>query len=126
MLRIVELLDRAKEVNGHCSDYRLAKLLGVSQQSIPTYRAGRAKPQNAVAVRLGSLCGLDPEVVACWVQIDWTDRPEEREFWLSMLARLGAPADDFSDSGPADLDPPRRQNVAVYKSGQKVASPRRL
>lgn len=117
MLKIVELLDRAKAMNGGCSDYRLAKLLQVPQATLSSYRVAKAKPANPVAARLGTLCGLDPEAVVCWVQIDWAKTPDERDFWLGLLARL-------DDSAMGALDPLPRQNVAVYKSGQKVGKPR--
>lgn len=118
MLTTNELLDRAREAQGGVSDYRLAKLLGVSQPRIPDYRAKRAKPANAIAARLGELCALDPQAVVCWVNIERASTEDEREFWSGMLARLG-------DTSPGALDALPRQNVAVYKSGQRAASPRR-
>ena len=117
MLTTNELLDLAREVQGGVSDYRLAQLLDVDQPRIPGYRAKRSKPSNSVSARLGELCALDPLVAVCWVNIERCSTEDEREVWRLVLARLNA------EKAPVKAAP-KRQNVAVYKSGEKVANPR--
>jgi len=90
MLSTVQLLDIARQRHGGVSDYRIAKLLGVSTQNISNYRTGRNTPVNPVAKRLGELAGVDPLEAVAAVNLERASSPEEREIWETMLARLAA------------------------------------
>lgn len=104
----VELLDRAKAVNGNISDYRLAQLLGVSPQHISNYRNGRTRPDNVMAARLARLCGLNQIQVVVDINNERYTEGEEAEIWQEMRRTLRALAPD-SD----------------VLSGQKVPLPKR-
>jgi transcriptional regulator with XRE-family HTH domain len=91
MKSTIELLDIARAQNGGCSDYRLAKLLGIPNSGIANWRSGRNLPANPVAMRLAELCGLDPAEVVCWVNLERAATPEERETWNLLLSRVHAP-----------------------------------
>jgi hypothetical protein len=88
MKSTIELLDLAKQVQGGISDYRLAQLLGTPPSGIGNYRAGRSRPSNAIAKRLGELCALDPAEVVCWVNLERATSPEDEETWNFILSRV--------------------------------------
>lgn len=90
MLSTIELLDLARERQGGCSDYRLAKLLEVEQPTMSNYRTGRSFPKNPVAMRLAELCGLDPAEVLAWVNLERAGSEGEREAWRLLLSRVEA------------------------------------
>ncbi len=52
-------LERLRALNGDCSDYRLAKLLGVQQPAMVRYRQGREMDDD-VAARVAELLGVPP------------------------------------------------------------------
>lgn len=88
MKSTIELLDIARAQNGDCSDYRLAQLLGVPPQTVSNYRVGRSHPANPIAAELGRLCGLDPDQVVCWVNIERAKDDADLKTWHSLLSRV--------------------------------------
>jgi len=88
MLSTVELLDLARHRQGDVTDYRIAKLLGVSTQNVSNYRTGRTMPVNRVAMRLGELAGIDPLEAVAAVNLERSTEPEDRELWSAMLERV--------------------------------------
>lgn len=88
MLSTVDLLDAARHRQGDVSDYRLSKLLGVPPTTVSNYRVGRSLPANPIAMRLGTLAGVDPVEDATVVNLERATTPEEREFWQNVLARV--------------------------------------
>lgn len=91
MLSSLDLIDLARHRQGDVSDYRIAKLLGISTAAISGYRTGKSSPANSVAVRLAELAGIDPAhaVVSC--NLERASTPEEREVWEVLAARLKIP-----------------------------------
>lgn len=90
MKSTAELMAIAKARNGGCTDYRLSKLLGVTTGAVAHYSHGRSLPATPIAARLGELCGLDPEAVVCWVNIERCSSETERKVWRSILQRVEA------------------------------------
>lgn len=88
MLSTVELLDLARHRQGDVTDYRIAKLLGISTQNVSNYRTGRAMPINRVAMRLAELAGVDPLQAVAAVNLERSTTPEDRELWSAMLERV--------------------------------------
>jgi plasmid maintenance system antidote protein VapI len=86
--KTTELLAIAKARNGDCSDYRLAQLLGVPQPTVSNYRIGRTLPADPIAAELGRLCGLDPDQVVCWVNIERAKDEATLRTWHSLLSRV--------------------------------------
>ncbi len=91
-MEINALLDLAKSLNNIESDYRLAKILNVSQPTIPGYRAGRSLPDDKRAIQLANLAGLDPEKLVFEMHLARAKCPEETAFWADMLKKLGGVA----------------------------------
>lgn len=55
----ITLLDKAKESSS--SDYKTAKMLGVTPQIVSDWRHGRRKPQPEDMALLAAIAGMDPE-----------------------------------------------------------------
>lgn len=104
MLSTNELLDLAKVVQGGVTDYRLSKLLEVSNQHISNYRNNPITPSNPVAIRLAALCGLDPVEVMIWVNLERAKTAPDREAWQMMLDRV-SPAKDRRPLRKSDILP---------------------
>lgn len=87
MLNTAQLLDLAKTKN-ECSDYKLAKLLGVVPSAVTNYRAGRSHPDELVSSKLAELCGLDAAEVTVWIQVERSRDDQSRAIWNLIATRL--------------------------------------
>jgi plasmid maintenance system antidote protein VapI len=54
------LLDEIREAKGITSDYKLAQVLDVAQQTITSYRHGRTQMNDEVAFRAAHMLGKPP------------------------------------------------------------------
>lgn len=64
MLTTAQLLDAAKRGQSITSDYRLCRVLGVTDHTLYNYRHGRT-PADEQAVRLAAMAGIHPGFVLC-------------------------------------------------------------
>lgn len=62
-LTAADLSESARSAAGIPSFYRLARVLGVNDSTVANWRHGRATPDDAMAVRLADMAGLDPAYV---------------------------------------------------------------
>lgn len=92
MHTIQELLDAAKIHSSIKSDYRLAKVLEVTEKTVANWRHGRSIPDEANAFLLAKWSGLDPfYVLACCKSVS-SIPDESKSLWLGLVKRLEAPA----------------------------------
>lgn len=94
MSTIVKLLDAAKEKTG--SDYKTAKLLGVTPQVVSDWRNGRDKgrPQPEDHALVAAVAGLDAEEALIRALLaKYADKPKGEKLLSALgnvLARTGA------------------------------------
>lgn len=53
-----DYIERVRARNGDCSDYRIAKLLGIAQPTVSHYRVGRREADDEVIVRIAAALDL--------------------------------------------------------------------
>ena len=92
MFSVAALLDRAKAKAGIESDYRLAKVIGISHGTMGGYRAAKSMPDERVLESLCALSGDDPDVIAAQVQAERARTQQGRALWLRLASRLQAGA----------------------------------
>lgn len=63
MLNSRDLLAAVRAAQGIESNYRLSRLLDVPEKSVQRWNTGKHTPDDAMAVRLAELAGLDPAAV---------------------------------------------------------------
>lgn len=93
MRTVNELLDKVKANSGIQSDYRLAKTLNLSLNTMSNYRHGRSRPDDLVLSKLAELGGIpadEVELLAVTLQADRAATAEAREMWQRIAARLMA------------------------------------
>jgi plasmid maintenance system antidote protein VapI len=86
----IELLDAFKSANGGCSDYRAAKLIGVSQQTISKIRQTDTRFSPEKVLLLCEMAGLD--------SVEWLLRwhrerarcDKEKAVFDTVLTRMAA------------------------------------
>lgn len=86
MLTTATLIDAAKKAQGLPSNGRLALVLGVPDKTVQRWNTGKNQPDDAHAIRLASLAGLDPaEVLAA---LAWErSTGETRRVWETVAKR---------------------------------------
>jgi transcriptional regulator with XRE-family HTH domain len=87
-----DFLDAVKARHAIISDYKLAKLMGVGQQTISNYRNGRSTLDDSMVLRVAGLLEEDPAVMLAAVHAERAKRPEEKAAWRSIMERLGGVA----------------------------------
>ncbi len=92
MLDVSDLLDKSKACAGIESDYRLAKLIGITNSAITNYRTKKTTPDERVIQKLCALTGDDPDVISALLQSRRARTPEGKELWLRVAKRLAAAA----------------------------------
>ena len=92
----VEFLDAISAQEGDCSDYRLAKLLGLKQQQVSNYRNKGGTFSDGTAIRAAELLKIDPAYILLCMHQERAKEPEEKAVWASMLERLGGLAASFA------------------------------
>ena len=88
MFDVSAFLDRAKCGAGNVTDYRLAKMLGVTTAAVSLWRSGHRAPDGRAVVKLCALSGDDPEQVAAELQVMRAASDEEAALWRRVASRL--------------------------------------
>ena len=88
MFSIAQLLDAAKSRANIDSDYRLAKVIGITHAGISNYRMGKSLPNESTIEQLCALSGDDPDVIAAQIQAARSKSPEAKTMWLRVAARM--------------------------------------
>ncbi len=118
MLTISDLLSAAKRGAGIPSNYRLARVLDLTDSAVQRWSTGRGVPDDAQARRMALMAGLDPGYVIAAVRALREKDEALRAIWADMAERLlltsgmpprhdgGAPptSENGPDSGAGDDD----------------------
>lgn len=88
MMNTQELLSAVKASQGITSDYRLARFLGVTDNTVGNWQHGRRRPDDDTAIRLCELAGIDPAPVLAALAAERASTPEARRAWEGIAAKL--------------------------------------
>lgn len=88
MFSVPEFLDRAKKGAGNVTDYRLAKLLGVTSAAVSTWRNGVRAPDERAVLKLCEFSGDDPEHVVACLQSMRAANDDAADLWRRIADRL--------------------------------------
>lgn len=91
-MEIQELLDQAKNRANIPSDYALAKVLGISNGIVASWRKGKRHPSNEEAVKLATLAGLDEMRVIAEIELRTANSEKKKEFWKHYIESRGITA----------------------------------
>jgi hypothetical protein len=94
MLSISDLLTAAKRGAGIPSNYRLARVLDLTDSAVQRWSTGRGVPDDAQAHRMAMMAGMDPGYVIAAVRALREKDPTLRAVWEDMAARLLAQTGD--------------------------------
>ncbi|HEX5129602.1 MAG TPA: helix-turn-helix domain-containing protein [Usitatibacter sp.] len=86
-----ELLEAVKRRHGIASDYALAKILGVSRQTISAYRSGTTLGDQ-IAMKVADELGVDRAAVLAAMAAERTRDAAVRSAWAAAVKKLGGVA----------------------------------
>jgi hypothetical protein len=78
-----------RKVKGIESDYRLAKLLIVRQQTITNYRSGRTQMDDTIVLRVARMMGRPPAPLLALIAAERAKDPEVARVWKAAARDLG-------------------------------------
>jgi hypothetical protein len=87
MLSTSDLLSAAKRGAGIPSNYRLARVMGLSDNTLTRWNGG-AIPDDSSAARLAQMAGMDVEYVIVSMKAQREKDPELRAIWARAAERL--------------------------------------
>lgn len=82
------LLDKARDLCSPPTDYRLAKVLGISNSTISRCRQRGGTLDNEAAARLAAFLEQDFKTVVSLIELDRAKSPKSREFWEKLAPRM--------------------------------------
>jgi transcriptional regulator with XRE-family HTH domain len=84
----LEYLDACKERLGVESDYALAQRLGVKQPTITSYRKGRSRMSDDVALKVSEILQLHPLQVIAAANAERAETDAQREKWIALMEKF--------------------------------------
>ena len=90
MQSTIEFLDAISTKHGGASDYRLAKLLGVTRGAVSAYRCKRIGLSDELALKVAAELNLDPVFVLACAHAERAKQPEIRAIWERVAVRVAA------------------------------------
>lgn len=88
MIEMKDLLAAARSGAGIPSNYRLAKVLGVTDQTVSNWQNGRRFPDDALAVRLAEMGHLNPGEVLVSIYAQRAADGPMSGIWASIAQRV--------------------------------------
>ena len=118
-MKTTEYLNAVKTLHSIESDYRLAKVLGLTQQALSNYRNRGTVMDATTALRVAELLNKPPLAVIADTEIERARRPEIKKTWMRYALGVALGITGFGmASAPAPADARPASAVYYVKSGR--------
>ena len=87
-MKIKERLLECKVKAKVSSDYKLAKILDCSPQSISELMHDKRKPDAYLAIRIGEVLGIHPLILLAEFEAESAKTVDRKTFWLNFAQRI--------------------------------------
>lgn len=125
MLTTTALLDTAKRAQAIPSDYRLARTIGVTDNTLYLWRHGKT-PDEDNAAKLAKMAGFDVGFVLVCVAAERSKSPEARAALLDVAQVLSeSNRSQTLDILPVPSDAPRQRKTPMPKAPAPDSASRR-
>lgn len=84
-----EIMDKCKEKLGIDTDYKLSKVMDISNARLSDYRKGTRVPDEYACFRFAEILGESPSALIARVQAENTKSESKRLFFKSFLTAVG-------------------------------------
>ncbi len=112
------LLERLRAKHDGCSDYRLAKILGVAKTAVSRYTAHGGGMANDVGLRLADELGLPHAYVVACLALEREQSDQVRPVWRAIIETLGR----AGQTAPAPARARRASKVAAMLLGAGITA----
>lgn len=112
------LLERLRSKYDGCSDYRLAKILGVAKTAVSRYMLHGGGMANDVGLRLADELGLPHAYVVACLALEREQSDQVRPVWRAIIETLGK----VGQSAPAPARARRASKVAAVLLGVGITA----
>lgn len=89
-MKSVDYLDAVKKKLDLPSDYALAKVLGVTRESVSALRTGKCAMGLESCMKVAEILNIDEHIVYSDAQLEKAKTPEIKQFWLSLSEKFSA------------------------------------
>ncbi len=86
-MNTIETLDAISRCNNNCTDYRIAKMMGVSTSRVSNWRNGKNSMDDEARIAAAKLLNQDPETQLVYGQMERTKCPEVKSAWMNLIER---------------------------------------
>lgn len=90
VINMAAMLDKARDIHSLRSDYKLALVMGVSQNSLKSYRDAKTLPDARVIAKICELTGDDPVLILAQIEEQRATSDDARALWHRLTQRLQA------------------------------------
>ena len=111
-MNTLQYLDAVKAKRGITSDYELAKVLGVAQPNISSYRSGRRIFDDDMALQVAVELEINPLAVIATANEERSKTPEQKARWRAILEKISASFNNLL-SGRTGVERRRMQRLQV-------------
>jgi predicted transcriptional regulator len=87
-MNTLEFLEAVKEKRGITSDYALAKVLGITQAGVSSYRTGKSGLSDDVALTVAEILQLHPMQVIASANAERAKTPEQKARWMGLMEKF--------------------------------------
>jgi predicted transcriptional regulator len=87
-MNTLDLLEAVKARRGITSDYALAKVLGVTQSAVSSYRTGRSRIDDDVALTVAEILQMHPMHVIAAANAERAKTEEQRARWVELMEKF--------------------------------------
>ena len=84
MKTTIDFLDAVKARNNGASDYAVAKMLGVTQQTVSRWRVGKDFFGDSAAIKVADKLKIDPRYVVACAHAERAKGDDEKAVWLGI------------------------------------------
>jgi len=87
-MKTTEFLDHVKGRLNLPSDYAVAKVLGITRESVSQLRTGKTSMGIETAMKVGEILQIDGHAVYAQGQIERAKKPEIVDFWRTISEKF--------------------------------------
>ena len=89
MKNFQDFLDECKRLTNSNNDSQMAHKIGMSRQTLHTYRLGTALPKDETITKLADRAGIDPQIALLWL-CTWRSKGQSKTHYAAILKKLSA------------------------------------
>ncbi|MHB0991635.1 MAG: hypothetical protein ACYC0M_10205 [Burkholderiales bacterium] len=88
-MQVIDLLEKVKQKTGATTDYKLSKLLEISDARISDYRNGKRIPDAYACTRIALALEMEPMEIIAEIEAETEKNEQKRTFWRNFKLRSG-------------------------------------